>query len=215
MAAWLNARGQAWHGKRKFDEALRDYDMAIARDPSFVAAFEQSRQPLVRKRTSMIARFTITEAIRVDPRNPSSHLARWRKCRVGGRAEVRGFNYVLDLQNWKGDRSAYAGILGNLATRIAGEEAAARKFLKDSSGKLDVSWPYPAVEFLSGQIGDSMLLKLATDNDRRTEGDCFLGLDYVLKGRKSESASRIPLGEKSRHANIHRIYDLPGGVGTP
>jgi lipoprotein NlpI len=52
---------------------------------------------------------------------------------------------------------------------------------------LDEAWPYPSVQYLRGEIDEEALLKLATDDDKRTEARCFLGLDHLLKGNRDKA----------------------------
>jgi hypothetical protein len=58
-------------------------------------------------------------------------------------------------------------------------------------GKLDQAWPYPAIEFLRGKIDEPALLNLATDDDKRTEARCFLGMDHALKERRDEALAHF------------------------
>jgi lipoprotein NlpI len=104
---------------------------------------------------------------------------------------VEGFRQVLELQGWKGELAVYAVILGHLAARLEKDEQAAAKFLKDSAGKLDEAWPYPSVQYLRGEIDEEALLKLATDDDKRTEARCFLGLDHLLKGNRDKALAHF------------------------
>ena len=78
-----------------------------------------------------------------------------------------------------------------MAARQAGNEPAAKRFLKDSAGKLNETWPYPVVQFLRGDIDEAALLNLSTDDDKRTEARCFLGIDHAIKGRKGEALAHF------------------------
>jgi hypothetical protein len=104
---------------------------------------------------------------------------------------VRGFREVIDVQGWKGDQAVYAVILGDLAARQAGAEAAAKAFLANAAGKLDADWPEPAVRYLRGEIDEPALLALAVDDGKRTEAHCYLGLDLALKGRRDEALDHL------------------------
>jgi len=111
-----------------------------------------------------------------------------------------GFQGVLDRGGWKGDLAPYAVILGHLAARQRQEEKVAKRFLSDSLGKLDQAWPYPAIQFLRGEIDEPALLKLATDDDKRTEARCFLGMDHALKGRREEALAHLRWVEEHGNA---------------
>jgi hypothetical protein len=103
----------------------------------------------------------------------------------------KGFQGALELWEYKGELSIYAVVLGHLAARQAGDETRAKRFLKDSAGKLDDAWPYPVVRFLRGEIDERELLALATSDEKRTDASCFLGLDHLLKGHKDEARSHF------------------------
>jgi hypothetical protein len=87
----------------------------------------------------------------------------------------------------EGARSAYNVLIGHLAAIQAGDEPAAKRFLKDSAGKLDETWPYPVVQLLRGEIDEAALLKLSTDDGKRTDARCVLGMGHVIKGRRGEA----------------------------
>ena len=92
--------------------------------------------------------------------------------------------------------------MGHLAARQAADEARAKRFLKDSAGKLDEVWPYPAVQFLRGEIDEPALLKLATDDDKRTEARCFLGLHRALEGDKDKALAHFRWVKEHGTANF-------------
>jgi hypothetical protein len=103
---------------------------------------------------------------------------------------VAGFQAVLDLEGWKG-LAPYTVILGHFAARQAGDETAAKRFLKDSTDKLPDAWPLPVVQFLRGEIDEAALLKLAVDDDKRTDARTFLGLDHALHKRKDKALAHF------------------------
>jgi hypothetical protein len=79
-------------------------------------------------------------------------------------------------------------ILGDLAARMAKDEAAAKEFLGPIAKRLDASaWPYPVVQFLRGEIDEAKLLALAVDTDMQTDAHGYLGLYHELAGRKAEA----------------------------
>jgi lipoprotein NlpI len=134
----------------------------------------------------------LNEAIRLRPKYDWAHFYRSVAQLLDRRAKAAdGFQAVLELEGSEGDVSPYAVILGHLAARQAGDEAAAKRFLKDAAGKLEETWPYPVVQFLRGDIDEAALLKLSSDDGKRTEARCFLGMDHALKGRKDEALAHF------------------------
>jgi lipoprotein NlpI len=97
---------------------------------------------------------------------------------------AQGFQDYLTVHGWKDRWAVYAVILGHLAARQTGDQAMADRFLKDSTGKFEETWPYPVLQYLRGEIKESKLIMLATDQGQRTEARCYLGIDQLLAGRK-------------------------------
>ncbi|HZV03920.1 MAG TPA: tetratricopeptide repeat protein [Gemmataceae bacterium] len=187
-SAAFHNRGLAWHDKKEYDEAIKDFDEAIRLDPKYTFAFHNRGSSWSAKKEYDKAIKDYDEAIRLDPKNALVQFNLSLTQMLMRRPEAAGgFQAVLDLQGWKGDMALYAVILGHFAARQAGDKARAERFLKDSAGKLDETWPYPAVKFLRGEIDEPALLRLADNDDKRTQARCYLGLDHLLKGRKKEA----------------------------
>ena len=184
----INNRGAAYDAKKDYDRAIKDYDEAIRLDPNYVTAYRDRAAAHSAKKDYDRAVKDYDEAIRLDPKDPYDPFDRSVAQMVTRRPGcVKGFQAVLDLQGYKGYWSGYAVILGHLAAGQAGDEAAAKRFLADAAGKLGEAWPLPVVRFLRGDLDEPGLLKLAVDDDKRTEARCFLGLHHALKGRPAEA----------------------------
>ena len=191
-AVTFNNRGLAWYSKKDYDKAIKDYDEAIRLDPKYALTFINRGRAWGAKKDYDKAIKDYDEAIRLDPKNDWAHFSR-SVARMILRKEKAsdGFLKVIDLGGYKGSLSNYAVILGFIAASQEENDERAKRFLKDSAGKLDEAWPYPAVQFLRGDIDEPALLKLAIDDDKRTEARCFLGLSHALKGRKKEALAHF------------------------
>jgi tetratricopeptide (TPR) repeat protein len=185
-------RGFVWLGKKEYDKGLKDMNEAVRLEPDFAPFVNARGTAWFCKKEFDKAIKDFDQALRLDPKYARAIYERSIVQLVTRRAGATdGFQDVLDLQGWKGDRSIYCVIFGHLAARQVGDAAAANRFLKDSKGKLDESWPYPVVQFLRGEIDEPALLRLARDNGKRTEARCFLGLDHALNGRKMEALAHF------------------------
>lgn len=185
-------RALAWENKKDYDKAISDYDEAILLDPKYTYAYLSRGWSRISKKEYNKALKDYDEAVRLDPKSVSSLFNRAVAQMLMRHPEAAdGFQRVLDLQGFKGDRALYSVIFGHLAARQAGQDSAAKRFLSDSVGKLDEIWPYPAVKFLRGEIDEAALMKLATDDDKRTEAHCYLGLDFLAKGRLDEALAHF------------------------
>ena len=95
---------------------------------------------------------------------------------------------MVELQGWQGEDASYAVILGHLSSKIH-PQSQPFPFLKNAGGKLKSGWPDPVVQFLRGDIDERRLLDIASDNDKKTEAHCYLGLEHYANGHK-DAASR-------------------------
>jgi len=188
----FNNRGNAWSRKKDYERAIQDYDEAIRLNPKYTLAFTNRGRVWRAKKEYDKAIRDYEEAIRLDPKNAWALFNRSVVQIMMREPEApRGFQAVLDIEGYKGHMAPYAVVLGHFAARQSNDESAANRFLTESAGKLAEDWPYPAVRFLRGEIDEAALLKLATDDDKRTEARCFLGLDHMLKDRKNEALAHF------------------------
>jgi tetratricopeptide (TPR) repeat protein len=188
----FSRRGLAWGDRKEYDKAIKDFDEAIHLDPKDAYAFYCRSLAWSAKKEYDKAIKDCNEAIRLNPKDGWAHYYRSIAQLLDRRPKAcDGFRAVLDLQGWKNELSPYAVVLGHLAARQAGDKVAAKRFLSESAGKLDQTWPYPVVQFLRGDIDEAALLKLSSDDDKRTEARCFLGMDHAIKGHNGEALAHF------------------------
>jgi lipoprotein NlpI len=173
--------------KREYDKAIEDYTAAIRLEPN--ASYYVSRASAWNNKQDFDRAIEdYSEAVRLDPKYAWAQLGRAvAKTLKRDHKAIPEFRAVIDLDGWKGGQAPYAVILGHLAARQAGDDAEAKQFLKDSSGKLDEAWPHPVIDYLRGEIDEAKLLKLADTNDKETEARCYLAMDLALKDRTAEA----------------------------
>lgn len=185
-------RGDTWREKKEYNKAIKDYDEAIRLDPKSARAYNGRGDVWTDKKDYDKAIKDYEIAIRLDPQSSSAHFNRSVALLLARRpGAFAGFKSVLYIEGWKGENTPYAIILGHLAARQEGDEAAAKHFLDDSAGNLAEDWPYPVIRYLRGEIDEKTLLKLATDGDKQTEAHCYLGMDHILKGHKDEALAHF------------------------
>jgi tetratricopeptide (TPR) repeat protein len=191
-AVAFGGRGNAWSDKKEYDKAIKDFNEAIRLDPKNARAFNNRGNAWSAKKGYDRAIKDFNEAIRLNPKEALAYFNRAVAQLLDQRPETEeGFRALLDLQGWKGEYSVYAVILGHLAARQNRDEAAATRWLKESTGKLDKVWPFPVLQYLNGELDETSVLKLATDDDRRTEARCYLGIAQLLKGRRNEALAHF------------------------
>lgn len=101
--------------------------------------------------------------------------------RRGGTADEA--KAALDLQgwprNWRCTRCSWP-------TSTPDEAASdhARSLLDEAAVKCDATeWPYPVIKHLRGELDEAGLLAAATDDNKRAEARCFLGLEALDQDR--------------------------------
>jgi tetratricopeptide (TPR) repeat protein len=192
----FNDRGLAWLDKKEYDKAIKDYDDAIRLDPKYAYAFNNRGVAWMNKKEYDKAIKDYDEAIRLEPKYTIAFYNRglaWSLKKDSDKAS-KDYDKVskdCDEAIREGSRSPYNVLVGHLAARQAGNEPAAKRLLEDSAGNLDETWPYPVVQFLRGDIDEMALLKLSTDDDKRTEARCVLGMEHAIKGRRGEALANF------------------------
>jgi peroxiredoxin len=132
------------------------------------------------------------KALSLNPKHAGSHYNRAVVQMLAGRPEaMASFQLVIALDGYKGSLGPYAVILGTLAARRAKDEPGAERILKEAADKINPGWPQPVVKFLRGDIDEAALLKAATDDGKRTEAHCYLGLDDAQKDRRAEALAHF------------------------
>ncbi len=188
---YLIGRGLAWTHKQDYVKAIRDYDEAIRLDPTYALAFRNRGVAWRDKQEYDKAIRDLDEAIRLDPKDTFAFSSRgltwWHKKEYD--KAIRDLDEAVRLDPAK---HAHPFVLGHFAARRLKDDAVAKRFLVDSAASSDESaWPSPVIHFLRGEIDEPALLKLATDDDKRTEVRCYLGLDHALRGRKDEALAHF------------------------
>lgn len=186
MQAWayLN-RGFARFLKEEIEEAIADYDEAIRLFPKYNDAYLYRGDARFKKKDYDKAIADYDEAIRLDPKSIYANFIR----AVVGFITAKDFvvdsaRTAFDLDGGRGDQGLYASLIGHFAARRAGKNDEAKKFLEVAKEKCDKSaWPYPVIKYLLNELSEPDLLGLATDDDKRTEAHCYIGLDQDIKGR--------------------------------
>jgi lipoprotein NlpI len=94
----------------------------------------------------------------------------------------------LDATPARGEYSTYIVLLGHFALRRAHHDGDARRLLDEATTKIDTTdWPYPVIRYLRKEIDGKALLAAATDNDKMTDAQTFLGLDLIESGRSADA----------------------------
>jgi tetratricopeptide (TPR) repeat protein len=124
-----------------------------------------------------------------------------------GREAATDARQYLSAHGWHTEISAYMAVIANLGYREAGQDEEARLILEEATKQAETgSWPYQIVRYLKGELGVDELLRLATDNDKKTEAHAYTGLDLRIKGQTDEARAHY---QWVRAYGNKRFYEYP------
>lgn len=105
-----------------------------------------------------------------------------------GREAAMDAQKYLKLYGWRTAPSAYQAIVAVIGYREAGMEREAQVALDEAQKNIDPrSWAFNIVRYVAGDITSGDLLKLAANNDQRTEAHAYIGVDLRIKGHADEA----------------------------
>jgi tetratricopeptide (TPR) repeat protein len=144
------------------------------------------------------------------PNGPEALTKRsWSYLYLGGhgREAAADARQYLDVQGWRTQISTYMAIMAHLGYAEAGMEEEAQTILEEATAKANTStWPYSIVRYLKTEISAEELLRLATDNDKKTEAHAYMGLALRLKGESEQAQQHF---EWVREYGNKRFYEYP------
>lgn len=178
-------RGQTWGIKREFAKAIGDCNEALRRDPKSATAFTARGSIRLIEGKVDQALDDFNEALRIEPTSVDAYNYRGASRFLNRDPEaIADFRRVIELEQGSNIFTTYAALLGYFAARRLNDDAGAEKFLADGAKPLKPDeWPAPLFEYLRGKRDETTLLKLAVDDDQRTEARYYLGLAALAQGR--------------------------------
>jgi tetratricopeptide (TPR) repeat protein len=154
-----------------------------------------------------------TRFLEIVPNGPEALTKRtWNYLYAGGhdREAAADARQYLEAHGWRTDHSTFMVILANLSYRGAGMDQEAQAILDEGATKANTnSWPYPIVRYLKSEISADELLRLAIDNDKRTEAHAYMGLALRLKGERDQARTNF---EWVKEYGNKRYYEYPLAV---
>ena len=175
----------------RFSEAIPPLQEALRLDPKF-----RNAQFLLSDAYSYAGRYldaadSFTKFLEIVPNGPEALTKRsWNYLYAGdhGRQAAESARAFLKNWGWKDDSSAYPAIMANLGYRDAGMNEEAKQVIVEAVKKVNPDkFTYSIVRYLNQEISEDELLKLATDNDKKTEAHAYLGMDLRLKDKPEEA----------------------------
>jgi tetratricopeptide (TPR) repeat protein len=153
-----------------------------------------------------------TQAILRDSRYSEAYYRRAYAYLYMGRGDSAATDAetYLSLKGWRAEHSPQMVIVAYFGNRQARRDANARKVLEDAASRLDRStWPYPAVEYLRGDISARRFFSQADDEAKKNEARAYIGLSLSLSGHHKPALNHLRwVKEHSRAGALERSLAL-------
>ncbi len=175
-------------------EAVAAFQEAVRLDPAYRDAWYY-----VGDVSSHLGRYQqaidgFTKFLELKPDGPDALTSRaWLYMYLGGhgREAAADARRYLTVYKWRDTRSLYLALIAHFGYREAGLDDEARAILEEATQKAGASvWPFAVLTYLKGGSADE-LLRLAANNDQKTEAHAYLGLDLLLKGMNDEARTHF------------------------
>lgn len=147
----------------------------------------------------------LTSLIQIRPNNVA---AIYRRCFTNYMLG-RGANAVADAmsglktEGWSTAISTYFAICAYAGLVQTGQRTSAKDFLKEALEKCDHNkWPYPILEFFTGNLTAAQLLAAAPGTKEKTEANAYIGLLLAWSGKKEDARAYLEAVRTAGQAGI-------------
>jgi len=188
------ALANAYFDSGNEEKAVKTFEAAISLKPD--DPYTYYRLGLVYFPTGLHARAAeaFTQVIIRDARYSEAYFHRAYSYLFLGRGEsaARDAATYLSLKGWRAEHSLEMAIVSHFGNLQARREAAARSVLEEAVRQGDQkAWPYPAIEYLLGQISARLLHKLASDDSKKVEARAYVGVSLSLQGEHKAALEHL------------------------
>jgi lipoprotein NlpI len=195
LAIVLNGRGIVYWRMGQLDQAIADYNKAIATEPNYVPAYDGRALAYRDKNLTEKAIADYDTALRLDPEDAFAYENRGRAELHLGRIEaaIEDLSMVVALE----PDDPYSVLWLHLARAWARQDDA-REYSRNAE-KLDrTAWPRPIIDLFLGTKSAADVraaAEAATDGNARRanlcEADFYVGAYHLLRGERDEAGRRF------------------------
>ena len=179
----------------KFSEAVAPLQEALRLEPNYRNARYLLSDAYSKTGRYIEAAESWTKFLEIVPNGPEALTKRsWNYLYAGkhGREAAADARAYLKLYGWKDGTSPYLAVMANIGYRQAGMDDEAQAVIVEAAKKcLPDKFTYQFILYFKGELSGEELLKLATDNDKKTEVHAYLGMDLLLKGKTDEARTHF------------------------
>ena len=98
----------------------------------------------------------------------------------------------LELSGGRNKRDLYMYLVAHFGYRQAALESDASRILEEAATKIQTrSWPHAVIFYLRREMTAQELLVQATDGDKKTEAQAYIGTDLLLSGKREEAKTYL------------------------
>lgn len=183
------ARGNMRNHLVQNERAIQDLDEAIRLNPQYTEAYYSRANAYmdIGQLEKALKDYDATVSLNASHAEALYNRALVHVLLAHGEAAADARSY-LDMKGWQEERAMYIVLIGYLGYRYGRNEEEARKLLEEAKTKCDPAvWPYPIVRHLLGELSAQALLNLATDDDKKTEAQAYVGINLSLSGKPEEA----------------------------
>jgi tetratricopeptide (TPR) repeat protein len=178
--------GNAYFQSGQAEKAVRTFEAAIRLKPDNPYAYFNLGLLFFPTGPHAEAIDAFTQAILRDSRYAEAYYHRAYSYLYMGRGDSAASDAetYLNLKGWRAEHSQEMAIVAYFGHKQAHREANAKRVLEDAARLLDSrAWPYPAIEYLRGDISARRFFSLATDEAKRGEARAYIGTSLSVSGQ--------------------------------
>jgi tetratricopeptide (TPR) repeat protein len=182
--------GDVYMKLHRYTQAAEELEHATRIDPKYAKVYHDLGLAYneIGKFEGAIEAFT--HVLSLKPQEANAILSRSHANLFLGRglAAAADARKYLDLSGGRNEEDQYVYLVAHFGYRLAGLEPEAARVLDEAATKTaSRSWPYPVIGYLRREITLPELLALATDGDKKTEAQAYVGTDLLVSGKNEEA----------------------------
>lgn len=179
----FKARAMARLKQRDLKNGLADLNKAIVLDKKESSNYKIRSRILLSMGEYRKALRDLDTASKLKETPPDWDRGYLEFCVGDNNAARKDLKSWLISTEWKNKRAPFAVIWYMLASKRGTTLNDVNAMESEASTKLNQNaWPYPVIEYLVGRLSRDELLEKATDNDKQTEANAYIGMDLVSTG---------------------------------